>query len=109
MRAEEFYNSLSTDEIREIGKKKGEFTDDFAEAYSTHQNKELEKALIFEKESSKRCDKAKCIIIDENTELSHQNKKLIEALMETDLYYRAEVKIPNVRICKINFDLLNQK
>ena len=41
-------------------------------------------------------------------QLEQQNKELKQALMETDLYYRNEVKIPNLRICKINFDLIGK-
>ena len=42
-------------------------------------------------------------------QLEQQNKELIEALIETDLYYRNEVKIPNIRICSRNFKLIQKQ
>lgn len=41
-------------------------------------------------------------------EVKQENQELKAALIETDLYYRHEVPIPNVRICKINFDLIKK-
>jgi len=41
--------------------------------------------------------------------IEKENKELKEALMETDLYYRDEVNLPNVRICRRNFNLIGKQ